>query len=131
MNTITTNIEEQTIELAVRLAKLLAPGDLVALMGDLGAGKTVFAKGIAKGIGVKEHTYVSSPSFVILKEYIGTINLYHFDVYRLSSKEFSETIDYKKYFYTGGITVIEWADKIRDLLPEKYIEVHIDHVLYP
>ncbi|MFH1665775.1 MAG: tRNA (adenosine(37)-N6)-threonylcarbamoyltransferase complex ATPase subunit type 1 TsaE, partial [Candidatus Omnitrophota bacterium] len=71
--------------------------------------------------------YVNSPSFVIMKEYAGEKPLYHFDVYRLSPGSFSETLDHERYFYGGGITVVEWADKIRDILPERYLEVRIEY----
>lgn len=127
MKRVTTNSPEETVELAFCLAGYLREGDLVALVGELGAGKTMFVKGIAKGLGVVDHSYVNSPSFVVLKEYHGSKDLYHFDVYRLDQKSFCETLDYETYFYDGGITVVEWADKIRDVLPEDYLEVNIEH----
>ena len=116
---------DETLEVASYLASVLRPGDLVALVGDLGAGKTVFVKGLAKGLGLEDYEYVNSPSFVVLKEYRAGKELYHFDVYRLDASDFSETLDYEKYFYGQGITVVEWADKIRDFLPEEYLEVEI------
>jgi tRNA threonylcarbamoyladenosine biosynthesis protein TsaE len=122
---ITTNSPEETIEVAARIAQQLSPGDFIALKGDLGAGKTVFTKGLAKGLGVKDYRYVNSPTFIILKEYSGDIDLYHFDVYRLDEQSFANTIDYKKYFYGKGITVVEWADKIPDELPEECLEITI------
>ena len=125
--TIITNSPEETMEVASRLAGALAEGDLIALVGELGAGKTMFVKGLAAGLGVKDPLYVNSPSFVILKEYRGKKDLYHFDVYRLDPKDFCETLDYEKYFYGKGITVVEWADKIKDILPEEYLEISIDH----
>ena len=127
MRTFFTGSPEETIELAVRLAELLEESDMVALRGNLGSGKTVFVKGLAKGLGVKNPQYVNSPSFVIMKEYHGSKDLYHFDVYRLEEEEFRETIDYERYFYNDGITVVEWADKIKDLLPEEFLEIKIEH----
>ncbi len=124
---VTTNSPEETIELASRLAGLLDKGDLVALIGELGAGKTVFVKGIAKGIGIEKFSYVNSPSFVIMKEYSGRMNLYHFDVYRLNIKSFGETLEYERYFYGDGLTIVEWADKITEILPEEYLEVSIEY----
>ncbi len=124
---ITTHSPEETMELASDLAKKLNAGDLIALIGNLGAGKTMFVKGLAKGLGVKDHSYVNSPSFVILKEYEGKRNLYHFDVYRLEAESFCDTLDYRKYFYGDGVTVVEWADKIKDILPEEYLEIKIEH----
>ncbi len=118
---------EETIELGANVAKELREGDLVALVGDLGTGKTVFVKGLAKGLGVEDYLHVNSPSFVVLKEYPGVKKLYHFDVYRLEEKSFCDTLDYEKYFYGDGITVVEWAEKIRDVLPEDYLEIDIFH----
>lgn len=129
MKVLVTHSPEETIELASSLSGHLSGGDVVALVGELGSGKTMFVKGLAKGLGVKEYEYVNSPSFVIIKEYPGKkIDLYHFDVYRLESSEFCDTLDWEKYFYGSGITVIEWADKVLDLLPEEYIKVKIDHL---
>lgn len=124
---IETHSPEETIELAASIAGALSSGDFIALKGDLGAGKTVFVKGLAKGLKVEDYLYVNSPSFVVLKEYKGEKDLYHFDVYRLSAKSFEETLDYEKYFYSDGITVVEWADKIREVLPEEYLEVALDY----
>jgi len=128
MHTLISNSPNETIEIAAKLAKRFKPGTFVALIGDLGSGKTVFTKGIAKGLGVKEYKYVNSPSFVIIKEYKGKIPLYHFDVYRLKSSDDLETVGYEEYFYGKGVTVVEWADKIRDVLPERHIEVQFEHV---
>ena len=123
--TITTDSPAGTLELGSRLARELAPGDLVALIGELGAGKTMFTKGIAKGLGVGEYDYVNSPSFVVIKEYPGEKPLYHFDIYRLEEKSFCETLDYEEYFYGEGVSVIEWADRLGKLMPSDYVKVHI------
>lgn len=93
--------------------------------GDLGAGKTIFVKGLAKGLGVKDHEHVNSPTFVIMKQYHGKMNLYHFDVYRLEEAEFAGTVDHERYFYGDGVAVVEWADKIKGLTPYEYLEVNI------
>ncbi|KJJ83949.1 ATP/GTP hydrolase [Candidatus Omnitrophus magneticus] len=119
---------DETIRVGERLASLLNKGDIIALIGDLGAGKTIFVKGLAKGLGIIEYNYVNSPTFTIIKEYNARFPLYHFDVYRLDEHSFLDTIDYKKYFYSDGITVIEWADKIKDILPEKYLEIRIENI---
>jgi len=124
-STLITNSTDETIELAERLAARLKGGDVIALIGDLGAGKTVFVKGLAKGLGIPHHLYVNSPSFVILKEYHGRLDLYHFDVYRLDFKDFADTVDHERYFYGNGVSVIEWADKVTDILPEEYLEIRI------
>ena len=124
MKVISRSIEE-TIELGAKLAKKLKKGDCVALVGDLGSGKTVFTKGIAKGLGVKGARYVNSPTFVIIKEYKGKVPLYHFDLYRLGHHTSFDEMNYEEYLYGDGITVIEWADKLRALLPKKYWEVDL------
>lgn len=116
---------EETIRIGEKLAGRLKAGDCVALVGDLGAGKTVLTKGIAKGLGVKDARYVNSPSFVIIKEYKGKVPLYHFDLYRLSRSTVIDAENFEEYFYGPGVSVIEWADKIRKILPKKYIEVKL------
>ena len=119
---------EDTIGIGQRLAKGLRAGDVVALMGDLGAGKTVLTKGIAKGLGVKNVRYVNSPTFVIIKEYKGRLPLYHFDIYRLNRSSMLDSESYREYFYGDGVTVIEWADKIRSILPKRYVEIKLSVV---
>lgn len=114
---------DETIGIGEKLAGTLKAGDVVALIGDLGAGKTVFTKGIARGLGVRDTRYVNSPTFVIIKEYKGRLPLYHFDIYRLNKSSELDADLYEEYFYGDGVTVVEWADKIRELLPRKYIEV--------
>ena len=114
---------KETMGTGAKFAKGLKRGDCVALIGDLGTGKTVFTKGIARGLGVKNARYVNSPTFVIIKEYEGKFPLYHFDLYRLDRHSGFDDMNYEEYFNGDGVTVIEWADKIKELLPKKYIEV--------
>jgi tRNA threonylcarbamoyladenosine biosynthesis protein TsaE len=116
---------EETIAIGEKLARALKPGDVVALIGDLGAGKTVLAKGIAKGLGVKNVRYVNSPTFVIIKEYRGRMPLYHFDLYRLDHSSVIDSENFEEYFYGRGVAVVEWADKIRKLLPKRHVEVNL------
>jgi len=117
------NDVNNTIKLGKRIGRLLGAGDLVGLVGNLGAGKTVFTKGLAEGIGVKNPKYVTSPSFVLIKEHKGKFPLYHFDLYRLDTDEEVRTTGYQDYFYGDGLTVIEWAQKIEPLLPKEYLRV--------
>lgn len=118
---IQTNSYEETLEIAEGLAVLLVPGDVITLEGDLGAGKTLFTKGIAKGLGVKR--MVTSPTFTIVKEYEGAHPLYHMDVYRLEDSD--EDIGFLEYFNGQGITVIEWAQFINDYLPSERLDINI------
>ncbi len=114
---------EGTFNTGKKLGKLLKQGDVVAFFGELGAGKTVFAQGIARGLGIEE--YVTSPTFTIINQYRGTLPLYHFDVYRLEDPREILELGYEEYFYGEGITVIEWAEKIKDYLPPDYMAVYI------
>jgi len=110
-----------------RLGRLLQPGDVVALVGDLGTGKTQFIKGLAEGVGVGRATYVSSPSFTLINEYLGRIPLYHIDFFRLESEKEAEGLGLEEYVRGDGITAIEWADKIASLLPEELLLVKIHY----
>ncbi|WP_164219722.1 tRNA (adenosine(37)-N6)-threonylcarbamoyltransferase complex ATPase subunit type 1 TsaE [Virgibacillus sp. YIM 98842] len=121
---IVTNSENETKQIAARLAVFLKPGDVVTLEGDLGAGKTAFAKGIASGLGVKET--ISSPTFTIIKEYEGNIPFYHMDAYRLEYAE--EDIGFDEYFEGEGISVVEWASFIETFLPENRMNIKITYV---
>lgn len=119
-----TNSEHETKEIGIKLAPLLERGDVITLEGDLGAGKTTFTKGIAKGLGVKRA--VTSPTFMIIKEYDGELPLYHMDAYRLEHSD--EDIGFDEYFYGDGISVVEWASFIEDYLPEERLMVKIELV---
>jgi tRNA threonylcarbamoyladenosine biosynthesis protein TsaE len=119
---ITTSSREGTIRLGEKLARRLKKNDVVALTGGLGAGKTTLIQGIAKGLGIKN--YITSPTFTILNEFKGKLPLFHIDLYRLDEKEF-EDIALEEYFDRGGVTVIEWAEKVKDILPENVISVQI------
>ena len=117
------NNPSETKILGERLGKLLKKADFIALNGDLGAGKTTFIQGITYGLDIKK--FASSPSFSIIKEYSGRIPIYHFDLYRLDCPEEIENLGYEEYFYGDGITLIEWAKKIKDYLPENILLVEI------
>jgi len=116
---------EETIKIGEGIAKRLKCGDVVALIGELGSGKTVITKGIAKGLDVKNVRYVNSPTFVIIKEYKGRVPLYHFDLYRVDKANSLDATNFEEYFYGDGITVIEWANKIEKLLPKRHVEVRL------
>ncbi len=114
---------EQTIEVGRKLGGLLKAGDVVALMGELGAGKTCLIKGLAAGLGAAEPQEVTSPSFIILKEYRGTFPLYHIDLFRLDRPEEVTALDLEEFIYGDGVCAIEWADKFPQILPPARLEV--------
>jgi tRNA threonylcarbamoyladenosine biosynthesis protein TsaE len=115
--------EEDTIRVGEILGGLLEPGSIVALTGQLGAGKTVLVKGIARGLKVEEEP--NSPTFVIMNAYEGRIPLYHFDLYRISGIDELEGIGYEDYLFGDGVSVIEWADLVKEILPEETIKIEI------
>jgi len=125
MKELTLKSPGETIKFGTKLGKLLGGGDMIALTGDLGAGKTTFIKGVAKGLGVKDPDHVNSPSFVILKCYKGRIPLYHFDVYRLNDPSAMDTVGYKDYFYGEGVSAVEWAEKIEEILPDERLAIEL------
>lgn len=117
---------EQTKDLAFRLAGFLQEGDVLALFGELGAGKTCFTQGLALGLSV--NSPVKSPTFQIIKEYQGRLPLYHFDLYRLGEAEELYEIGYEDYVYGRGVTVIEWPIRAGELLPEERLEIHLKSI---
>ena len=119
----TSNRVEDTVDFSKHLATLLQPGDVITLEGDLGAGKTAFTKGLALGLGI--HRNVNSPTFTIIKEYQGTMPLYHMDVYRLEDSY--EDLGFDEYFEGNGVTVVEWAHLIEEQLPAERLNIFIYH----
>ena len=105
------------------LAKYLQDGDVICLAGDLGAGKTLFVKAVAEGLGMKEE--VTSPTFTLLNIYEGTMNLYHFDLYRLENADLLYDIGFDEYTQSGGIVFIEWPDKFAAAMPEQNLWLNI------
>lgn len=117
--------EEQTKEIGYRLGKLLTPGSVICLIGDLGAGKTTMTQSLAKAIGVDD--YITSPTFTIVNEYEGNMPLYHFDVYRIGSSEEMYDIGYDEYINSDGVCIIEWANLINDILPDEYLDIELSY----
>lgn len=113
----------KTFHIGRILGETLTAGDIVALTGELGAGKTCFTQGIARGLGVPEVYQITSPTFTLVNEYPGRLNLIHLDVYRLSSSRDLQDLGYEEFFFGKGVTVIEWAEKIQDIIPEKSLSV--------
>ena len=120
-----THSPEETQAIGVRIGCQLNPGDVVALIGDLGVGKTCLTQGIARGAGVDENQTVNSPSYILINEYEGKIPIYHIDLYRLQRIEDIVALGLEEYLEGDGICVIEWADRLGELLPENYIQVSI------
>ena len=122
---IETHDPEETFEVGRPIGMNAKPGQIYTLTGDLGVGKTVFTQGVAAGLGITEP--VNSPTFTIIQEYKdGRLPFYHFDVYRIGDLEEMEEIGYDDYFFGQGICLIEWAELIEEILPEKRIEVTIE-----
>lgn len=119
---ITTRSEQETIEIAQNIEAEKFPNMLICLEGDLGSGKTIFAKGFANALGIEEN--ITSPTFTIIKEYkSGEMPLYHMDVYRLDGKV--DDLGLEEYFTKGGVVIIEWSDMIKDHLPKERLDIKI------
>lgn len=115
---------EETEKIGKEIGEKAQKGQIYTLNGDLGAGKTAFAKGFAKGLGIKEH--ITSPTFTIINEYSGgRLPFYHFDIYRISdADEFYET-GYEEYFYGEGVCLVEWAEILSEIMPKEIINIKI------
>ena len=118
--------QQETEEFGMELGRSARPGTVIALIGDLGTGKTTMTKSIARGLGVDD--VITSPTFNIVKEYeSGRLPLYHFDVYRIGDIDEMYELGYEEYFYGRGVSVIEWADLIEDILPEDAMIIRIEY----
>ena len=116
---------KETFCLGEKIGQQALPGQVYTLNGDLGVGKTVFTQGVAKGLGITEP--VNSPTFTIIQEYEeGRLPFYHFDVYRIGDVEEMDEIGYEDYIYGEGVSLIEWANLIEEILPEHYTEIKIE-----
>ena len=114
---------DDTQAIAKEIADTLKGGEFIAMYGDLGAGKTAFVQGLAKALGITNH--VTSPTFTIVNEYEGRLPLYHFDVYRIADPDEMYEIGYDDYIDSDGVCVVEWAELIEDLFPDKYYKLTI------
>jgi tRNA threonylcarbamoyladenosine biosynthesis protein TsaE len=120
---LSTKTLDETREAAAALAELLIPGDVVSLTGDLGAGKTAFVQGAAKALGVDEP--VSSPTFVLVREYRGEMPIYHVDVYRLDRLQEVHDLGFEDFLDPGGVVFVEWGDAIESLLPDNHLRIDL------
>ena len=120
-----TESPEETQALGEKLGKTLKQGDVIALIGDLGTGKTCLTQGIARGVGIAPGEVVNSPSYILINEYNGVVPIYHIDLYRLENSEEIAELGLSEYMDGDGICIIEWAERIADTLPDTCIEIHI------
>ncbi len=123
-----THSPEDTIGLGREIGKLLVPGDVIALVGELGTGKTCLTKGIAQGLGVPPDQFVRSASFVLVNRYDGVHPIWHIDAYRLDSPLDFIALGYEELIDSGCIAVIEWAERAADLLPARAIHISLEHI---
>lgn len=123
--TFKTENPEETQTLGEKLGKTLKRGDVIALVGDLGTGKTCLTQGIARGVGIASDEVVNSPSYILINEYNGKIPIYHIDLYRLENSEEITELGLSEYIEGDGICIIEWAERMSDLLPDTCIKIHI------
>ncbi len=119
---------EYTFQFGKNLGMHLVPGDVVALVGELGAGKTTLTQGIVRGLGVGEEHYIGSPTFTLINEYTGRMPVYHLDFYRIETPQELVNLGLEEYLYGEGVAVIEWADKIKTLLPEEHMMITLQYV---
>ncbi|MFC1868077.1 tRNA (adenosine(37)-N6)-threonylcarbamoyltransferase complex ATPase subunit type 1 TsaE [Thermodesulfobacteriota bacterium] len=118
-----TNSDKETVGFGQKLGTLLSEGDVVALTGELGSGKTWFTKGLALGLGIGQDTVITSPSFALVNEYRGRHLFYHIDLYRLEDISDIHSVGIEEYLYNDGVVVMEWADRWPEILPEWKVEV--------
>lgn len=120
-----TNSQEETFDVGYELGKKAKKGDIFGLIGDLGTGKTILAKGIAKGLGIDEE--ITSPTFTLLEVYEAAIPLYHFDLYRISDDSELENLFFEEYWYGDGVSVIEWAERAMKRLPNDIFIIRLEY----
>lgn len=123
---LTSTSEASSLRLGVRIGEQVESGDVFALWGDLGSGKTLFTRGIARGMGVPPQIPITSPTFTLINEYDGRLHLYHLDLYRVSTIEELETLPWRETLFGAGVAVIEWPDRLGALLPEKRWDISFD-----
>ncbi|MBU3159305.1 tRNA (adenosine(37)-N6)-threonylcarbamoyltransferase complex ATPase subunit type 1 TsaE [Clostridium frigoris] len=123
MEYIVTTVDE-TYKIGELIGSLVNSGDIICLIGDLGTGKTHLTKGIAKGLDIKDN--ITSPTFTIVNEYTGRLKLYHFDVYRVNDPDEIEAIGFDEYIFSDGVSVIEWANYIEEIIPPNKLTITIE-----
>lgn len=127
MTELVTQNAGETHALGAALGRILTAGDFIALIGDLGAGKTHFVKGVAAGLEVPSDDPVTSPTYTLLNIYHGRIPLYHFDLYRLAGAEQVDDLGFAEYFSGNGVCLVEWAERLGDILPSEHLSINLIH----
>lgn len=125
-NTVISNSEEETFSLARELGREIKKNSVITLRGDLGSGKTVFTKGLAEGLGIKDN--ITSPTFSLMEIYEGEVPLYHFDLYRIENPDEFTNLSFEDYWEGDGVSVIEWPERAGNMLPEKRIDIIIEYI---
>ena len=125
---ISTRSSSQTMNWGRRLGKLLEGGEIVALIGELGAGKTCFVRGVTQGLDVGKDSWIRSPSFTLINEYQGRLAVYHIDLYRIGSRNQLEGLNLREYLYSDGVSLIEWFEHLPADEVEEFLEVRIAYV---
>jgi tRNA threonylcarbamoyladenosine biosynthesis protein TsaE len=121
-----TTSEKASLELGRRIGEQLEAGDVVALWGELGAGKTLMARGIAWGLGVPSMVRITSPTFTVINEYEARLHLYHLDLYRIANEDDLDTIPWREVLYGNGVAVVEWPERLGQALPEDRLDVYLE-----
>lgn len=119
---------EETIALGERLGRLAAAGDFFALTGELGSGKTHFVKGVALGLDVDPSVRVTSPTYTLMNPHSGKVPLFHFDLYRLAGEQDSVDLGFEDYFYGSGVCIVEWAERLGDLIPPERLSMTFEYM---
>jgi len=123
---VVTHSRDETIAWGRKLGSLLGPGDVLTLSGPLGAGKTTLTKGLTEGLGLEDSRYVTSPTFVLVHEYPANVPVYHVDAYRLGGPDEADALGLDEMFYGPGVTIVEWAERIEELLPPELLRIVLD-----
>ena len=124
---VVTHSDPETRRWGTRLARLLCGGEIIGLIGELGAGKTCFVRGVAEGLEVSKNAWIRSPSFTLINEYEGRLPIYHIDLYRISSREETEGLNLREYLYGDGVSLVEWFEHLPAEEADLYLELRIAH----
>jgi tRNA threonylcarbamoyladenosine biosynthesis protein TsaE len=125
--TVVTGSDPETRRWGIKLGHLLAGGEIIGLIGELGAGKTCFVRGVAEGLEVNKNAWIRSPSFTLINEYEGRLPIYHIDLYRMGSREETEGLNLREYLYSDGVSLVEWFEHLPAEEIDEYLELRMTH----